>query len=392
MTEPSADNRPSRFVFQDVHGHRWPRLRRVLLGWGLLLGVALVWFIWSVLVRPELRLPPGLRKLKGQLRAAIQHTEPPEDSKAAEYEKFYQSQAAQERLARLRATLRKTRPATSEVRLGFYVGWDPNSFASLEEHASSLTHLAPEWFSLVHTESELTYDPDPRVATYAASRGVAVLPLLNNLLGDTWQPEAVENLALGSSEKRAHFVADLLAKLKQGKAAGVLIDWEQLDPTYTDDYTALLVQIAEALHRADLEVWLMVAPGADYATFDLSALQLSIDRFVAILYDENSESDPPGPVASLPWIEGWLKVMSEFGDSSQWVGVLGAYAYDWNLTNKKAETISFKDSMTRASYAGVDQGPKPVVVAAPNYNGAYSYAEADGDLHRVSFLDAIGFS
>ena len=43
-----------------------------------------------------------------------------------------------------------------------------------------------------------------------------------------------------------------------------------------------------------MELWLMVAPGVDYTTFDLSSLQLSVDRFVATLHDENSEHDAPG--------------------------------------------------------------------------------------------------
>ena len=97
--------------------------------------------------------------------------------------------------------------------------------------------------------------------------------------------------------------------------------------------------MAEALHQADLEIWLMVSPGEDFATFDLDALQLTVDQFVAVLYDENSESDPPGPIASLPWLDG----VAEGDDASsasrsQWIGVLGAYAYDWNTTTHHAET------------------------------------------------------
>src|SRR5205085_9080156 len=110
------------------------------------------------------------------------------------------------------------------------------------------------------------------------------------------------------------------------KATGVIIDWEQLDPSYTDEYTSLLVQMAEALHHVDLEIWLMVSPGEDFAAFDLARLQLTVDRFVAVLHDENGENDPPGPIASLPWLEGWLNVVKEFGEPGQWVGVLGAYA------------------------------------------------------------------
>jgi cellulose synthase/poly-beta-1,6-N-acetylglucosamine synthase-like glycosyltransferase/peptidoglycan/xylan/chitin deacetylase (PgdA/CDA1 family)/spore germination protein YaaH len=388
--KPSADNRPGRFVFQDPLGHRWPRLRRVLIVWCFLIGLVLVFFTWSVLVKPELRLPTGLRKLKGQLRNVTLMEEAPNDDKATEYVKFYELADAQDRLTEIRAATKKPRLPGNEVRLGFYVDWDPKSLTSFATHANSLTHVAPEWFSITETSGKLNYEPDPGFAEYAAKRGVAVVPLLDNLLGNTWQPEPVENLARGGAEPRRLFIQDLTSKLKEAKAAGVLIDWQQLDPSYTGAYTAFLTQLADALHKGRLELWLSIAPGAAYTTFDLAKLQLTVDRFVAILHDENSETDAPGPIASLPWIEGWLKVMSEFGEPGQWVGVLGAYAYDWNITTKTSETIAFKDAMSRASYAGVDQGPNPVTVVAPNYNGSYPYTAPDGE-HRVFFLDAISF-
>lgn len=386
----SADNKPGRFVFQDPLGHRWPRLRRVLIIWSFIAGLVLVFFTWSVLVKPELRLPQGLRKLKGQLRNVTELEESSDDAKAAEFKKFYVLADAQERLTEIHAAPKKPRLPGNEVRLGFYVDWDTKSLTSFDAHASSLTHLCPEWFSLTETSGRLNYEPDPALAEYAAKRNVAVIPLLDNLLGNTWQPEPVENLARGAAEPRRLFIQDLTSKLKEAKCTGVLIDWQQLDPQYTGAYTAFLTQIADSLHRARLELWLSISPGAAYSTFDLAKLQVTVDRFVAVLYDENSETDAPGPIASLPWLQGWLTLISEFGEPGQWVGVLGAYAYDWNVTNKTAETISFKDAMSRASYAGVDQGGKPVTVTAPNYNGSYPYSSTDGE-HRVFFLDAISF-
>ncbi|MGB8166738.1 MAG: glycosyltransferase, partial [Chthoniobacteraceae bacterium] len=68
----------------------------------------------------------------------------------------------------------------------------------------------------------------------------------------------------------------------------------------------------------------------------------------------------------------------------------GGYAYDWNTTTKKTETISFKDAMSRASYAGVDRDGHVVKVEAPTYNGEYDYSEPGGE-HSVTFLDAVSF-
>ncbi|MEA3207245.1 MAG: peptidoglycan-N-acetylglucosamine deacetylase [Chthoniobacter sp.] len=400
MPEPTSTLPSGSFVFQDPQGKRWPRLRRVLLGWGVLVALSVVWFFQTLLVRPELKLPASIRTLKGQLTAATQRSAlPTSDPNEMNWTKFYeQSPRSQERLARVRAQLRKAGKPKGEIRLGLYVDWDPNSFASLEEHAGSLTHLAPEWFTLLDTDSKLQIETDRRLATFAAARGLTMMPILRNLAENEWQPEAVENLARGPADKRARFINELLGALQRAHAGGLIIDWQQLDPSYRDDYTELVAQIAETLHAADLEVWFMASLGEDFQTFDLEAIGVVTDRFVAVLHDENSESDAPGPIASQSWLGGWLKVIAEkdrngswrYGDPAQWIGLLGAYAYDWNTTTKKTETISFKDAMSRASYAGVDRDGKVVKVEAPSYNGEYDYSEPGGG-HTVSFLDAISF-
>ncbi|HYR57482.1 MAG TPA: glycosyltransferase, partial [Chthoniobacteraceae bacterium] len=246
--------------------------------------------------------------------------------------------------------------------------------------------------------SRLQIDSEPRLSTFAASRGITVMPLLRNLSGNEWQPEAVENLARGPADKRSRFIADLVGALRKMKAGGVIIDWEQLDPNFRDDYTDFLAQIADALHDAELELWFTVTMGEEFEIFDIEALGTVCDRFVAVLLDENSETDPPGPIASQSWLEGWLKLIAEtnaagerrYGDADQWIGLLGAYAYDWNTTAKKTETISFKDAMSRASYAGLDRDNRVVKVEGPTYNGEYDYSEPGGE-HTVAFLDAISF-
>ena len=388
------------FIFQDLQGKRWPRLRLALFGGLVVVALCVIWFFQVLFVRPEVRIPQSIRSLKGQLKAAAQRSAlPTADPKEMNWQRYYEmSQASQERLARVRAQLKKAGRPKGEIRLALHVAWDSNSFASLEEHAGSLTHVAPEWFSLVDTDSKLLIDPDPRLPAFAASHGLTLMPLLRNLSGNDWQPEAVENLARGAADARSRFINELIGALKKIKAGGVIVDWEQLDPNYRDDYTDFLAQIAEALHEANLELWFMVTMGEDLKTFDLETLAAVSDHMVAVLFDEHSETDEPGPIAGQSWVEGWLKVIGEknragdrrYGEPDQWIGLLGAYAYDWNTTTKKTETIGFKDAMSRASYAGVDREGNIVKVEAPTYNGQFEYSEPGGE-HTVSFLDAISF-
>src|SRR5205814_2285521 len=118
--------------------------------------------------------PASIRTLKGQLKAQTQRDDQPQtDPNEMNWQKFYaQSPAAQERLARIREQLRRGKKTQGEVRLGLYTEWDANSFASLEEHAGSLTHLAPEWFTLTGADGRFEIEPEPRLAKFAAARGL----------------------------------------------------------------------------------------------------------------------------------------------------------------------------------------------------------------------------
>src|SRR5439155_7066984 len=129
------------------------------------------------------------------------------------------------------ARVRRKAPE-NEVRLAFYTNGDPYSYSSLEQHASQITHVCPEWMSMVNGVGDLQIDSDARVPKLAQNKGIALLPLLTNLVGDTWQPEAVENVAHGPPDRQEKFIANVLVVLREAKAAGVVVDWEQLDPTY----------------------------------------------------------------------------------------------------------------------------------------------------------------
>ena len=178
------------FVFLDPKGRRWPRMRLALMIGLLLLLAGIVLVIWSVWIHPALRLPASVRELKGQLKTDIaKHPETAPNKNADKWKAYLdKSRSVQARLAQMRAVSGKTpsRPA-GEVRLGFYSDYDPNALASLHDHAGQLTHLAPEWLSVVGTEGRLVAAGDPALVAYCAGRGISVIPVLRNLEGDQWQ-------------------------------------------------------------------------------------------------------------------------------------------------------------------------------------------------------------
>ena len=385
-------SRKGKFVFLDPHGQRWPRMRFALFAGVVTLIIAVILAIWSMWIHPALRLPASVRELKGQLKSDIaKHPETAPNPSADKWKTYLdKSRSVQARLAQMRADRPRQSPRNAgEIRLGIYADWDPNALVSLHDHVGQLTHLAPEWLTVADAQGRLVTNADPALVEYCTARGIMVIPLLRNLSGDQWQPEAVENLARGPQPERDRFVRELTAKIVQLKVSGVLLDFDKLDPAYQDEYTALVKAMAESLHAKNKELWFSVSLGDGLDTFDVEAISEFADRLVALMHDENSEQDAPGAIASQEWFEGWLEVFANYGEPEQWVASLGAYAYDWNTSTKHTETISFRDVMSRASYAGLDQ-IGGLTVGAPEYNGRYNYSDPNGE-HGVAFLDAVSF-
>ena len=380
------------FVFSDPAGKRWPRLRLILFGVAIVTFLATVLFVQTLFVAPRLNLPISLRQLKGQLKS-LQKANPAgqRPRPTLRFGKNFKPRASPRRSKPAPPPPVPVRPhkkpPDNEVRLAFYTNGDPYSYSSLEQHAAQLTHVCPEWMAVINGRGDLQIDADPRLPKFTASKGLALMPLLTNLVGDAWQPEAVENLAHGPQDRQDRFIQKVLTVLNEAKAAGMVVDWEQIDPVYKKDIAAFLDRLTDALHHDGKELWLCVQPGQDLDYIDFEDLSENVDRFVALLFDETAEIDSPGPLGSRRWFEGWLQVLLEDADAKQWVIVLGNYGYDWMDGAKKAELISVPEAMSRASYAGVETA----AVSAPDYNPSFEYEDVDKG-HTVWFLDGVTFA
>src|SRR4051794_3026982 len=379
------------FVFSDPAGKRWPRLRLILLVSAVVAFIAAILFVQTLFVAPQMRVPFSLRQLKGQLKAYQKQNQAGQAPSPTSllWQKFGAARQAAKKLAGATppaaAKPRKKTP-NNEVRLAFYTNGDPYSYASLEKHAAQITHVCPEWMAVINGMGDLQIDADARLPKLAAAKGMVLMPLLTNLVGDTWQPEAIENLAHGSSDRQDHFIQSVVNVLRSAKAGGVVVDWEQIDPAYKKDVTSFVDRFAAVLHNDHKELWLCVQPGQELDYIDFGDLADNVDRFVALLFDETSDVDAPGPLGSRSWFEGWLHVLLEDTDTSQWIITLGSYGYDWMDGARKAELISFPEAMSRASSAGVES----VLITGPDYNPSFYYEDAD-KVHTVWFLDVVTF-
>src|SRR5438477_4375436 len=172
------------FVFSDPAGKRWPRLRLILLVAGVLFFLGTVLFVQTLFVAPKMRVPFSLRQLKGQLKS-LQKANPAGQVTATSllWQKFGAAKQAAKKIVSATPTPpakpRKKAPP-NEVRLAFYTNGDPYSYSSLEEHASLITHLCPEWITVVNGLGDISIDPDIRLPKFCTSKGIKLMPLMTN--------------------------------------------------------------------------------------------------------------------------------------------------------------------------------------------------------------------
>ncbi len=135
-------------------------------------------------------------------------------------------------------------------------------------------------------------------------------------------------------------IANLVKLAKDGGYDGLNLDFESLEMTDRDAYTAFVTELATQLHAAGLTLILSVSgqPADDKSDdwsypFDYAAIGRSPTCFQLMTYDQNGPDwSDPGPVAGADWVESCLKYAGLGREAVEAAARLGAYGYDWDLT------------------------------------------------------------
>ena len=391
-------------IFADPRGQRRRFLQITIVIVALLLLSASAYFVASLLVAPKLHLPQGVRGYRTPLKAFkdpgllgstedwhrfLMTTDPLPFPKNSPHENSINIFASSVTLTSEKQQVEQTPDHSPfHVRLGYAVDWDPQSIFSLKHHADLLTHVATDWFHLVGVEGKLVELPSEEIRSCCLRKNLGLLPILRNIDGTSWQPEAIEELFKSSVEEQDIFFNNLIKRLPAG-AIGLLIDWNELDPSYRTELNQLLIRFGKKLHEFHYEFWITISTEKAETIYDLQALSEVADHFFLTLDDENSEPDEPGPLAEQDWLEEQIKEMIRYGRPEQWVAGLGSFGLDWNETKGTIETLSFVDVMARANLAVAEQ----VSVDPPHFSPSFHYLSGldQKEEHEIWFLDAITF-
>jgi spore germination protein len=264
-------------------------------------------------------------------------------------------------------------PAGDRLILGYYVPYDPTSWASLEAHADQLDIVATQWVT-VDACGSLGSRDDQTLKQLAQARGIGVLPSLLTLSG--W----LNHRLLTEEEVTQHTIDQIVAFTLAEDYAGFDLDLEAVDAADRDAFTSFVARTASALHEQGKLLTLAI-PAKDRdvtvgwaGAYDYAALGAEADLVTIMAYEYSGPFSGPGSVAPFGWVERVLGFATRQIPPDKLLLGLAFYGYDWNLTSGGARSLGYPEALGLAEHYAVDVG-----FDAAAQSATFRYAGLAGD-------------
>jgi spore germination protein YaaH len=218
----------------------------------------------------------------------------------------------------------------------------------------------------------------------AQARNVKAYASLTN--GKDGFSKEVAHAILSDPNLRTKLVHNALAMVQQNGYGGINVDFENMLPGDRPNFTALMTELAAALHADGRALVISVmaktsdSPTRDWVgTFDYAALGQVADKIQLMTYDEHGTWGEPGAVAGLPWVEKVIRYASAQIPPQKLLLGLPAYGYDWNTANAKQN----KAVMLKSIPALLAKTGAAAEWSAAEQSPYFTYQAEDGAIHHV---------
>ncbi len=277
-----------------------------------------------------------------------------------------------------------TRPASSLIQgagrstkravLGYYVPYDPTSWASFQAQAASLDYVNGQWVT-VDACGNIGSRDDRTLIAYANERGVKVLPSL--LTSSGW----LNHRLLTDAATTDRFLSEIVGYVVEVGYPGFDLDMEGINAEDRDAYSGFVARLADALHeRGKILTLAIPAKTSDVRTgwagpYDYAALGKKADLILLMTYDYSWSSGPPGSISPQGWVDKVAAyAVSQMPAEKVLVG-LAFYGYDWNATvGGKAKALSYSQAVALAKQRGTR-----IATDETSRSASFSYTAKAGD-------------
>lgn len=273
-------------------------------------------------------------------------------------------------------------PQKGPVRWAYYMR-TASSLESVRANIDSLTMISPYYFVL-KSDGTIAGSDQTEVTQLAKSRGVKVLPMLQNDQYSTAK-EALHNLLVDPNKVRQ--MVDIIdAQVATYGYDGYHIDFENVLAEDRPYLTQFMAALYARLHpKGKLVTMAVVAKNRDVTSgwggsYDYAALAPFLHYVVPMSYDYSYPGGRDGPVAPVSWVSSVAAyTASQFGPGKVLLGV-NFYGHDWNLTQGgKARSHSYNRVLDLV------QRNKGTTGYDETFQEAYADYTEDGSQRRVWF-------
>ena len=282
-------------------------------------------------------------------------------------------------------------PFTLNTVAGYVVPWDSRSIVAVGR--DELTEVSPVWYQpteggQIVFASRQAQRSQSSVETQTSSHGSAIVPTISNFRNGRWDGELIHHIITDPQTRAAH-IAAIMDVIQSRGWAGIDLDYESLQASDREAYSAFIRELAITLHRAQKRLTLTVhaktAEPGDWSgahAQDWRALGKSADEVRVMAYDYSTENSSPGPIAPLTWVRSVLKLaVSEVPREKIVLGV-ATYGYDWP-GGQEGHDVQWADAeaIARDRTAAVMWDPT-------SQSPWFSYADDQGHPHTVWYENA----
>lgn len=256
---------------------------------------------------------------------------------------------------------------------GYYVPYDPTSWASLEANPEGLDAVGAQWVT-IDACGNLSSRDDQTLKQFARARRIAVFPSLLTMSGE------LNHRLLTDEGAAANAIEQIVAYVDAEGYDGFDLDFEAVQAQDRPAYTAFVSRLAAALHARGKPLALALAPKTSDVTtgwagaYDYAALGQAADFVTVMTYEFHGAWGDPGSIAPYDWVASVAAfITSQMPPGKVQLG-LAFYAYDWNLTSGGARAMGYPAAARLAERYGVPIGLDPAT-----RSGTFRYAAPAGD-------------
>ena len=266
------------------------------------------------------------------------------------------------------------------IRAGFFVNWDPQSFYSLKGNIDKMNLVIPEWLFVQDNADTIKVDIDVKALMLMRQYGIKITPMVSDYFNQKWNPENVVRI-ISSKKRKQKFISSIIRTLQENQFQGINIDFESIDDKFRKELNEFQKDLYYQLHAKGYLVSQDVTPFSN--SYEMGELQKFNDHIILMAYDLHYMTSEPGPITDLDWITKILDSSIKEIPTGKIILGLAAYGYDWPL-NSEAEDITYLEALEHAY-----ENEATVAFDTKSNNLQFSYEDDNGIKHNVWFTDAV---